>query len=483
MLCKNCGNQISDAAQICERCGRSVTDRFEAKPAVAAETILYKPVGTWKRLGNFVGDRISMGIIFIIIAVLISWLIHSTAWTGVFFILMPFLYYVIFEGIWQKTIAKFITKTKVVMRDGSKPPFLNILGRSLARYIPFEAFSYLFGAYPMGWHDSLSKTLVVPSEYTEEDVRKIDIDKVKRVRGTNAAVLIIVIFIAILIGIVIIGTLSSVVLVSLNTARQKGQDARTVSDVSQMRVLEETYYSNNNSYSHSQDCGSGAFQTADMQKMISDIPSKSVTCYAENSSFAVSAKLSATDKSFCVDSTGYNGDGTASDDGTTAVCRTGAGTSIDPKTSANNAGTWQTFESTKDSFSVLFPGDPRFDSRLSNDVAVPYTTDFYTSSSGDIYYYVFRYKYQSDINAKPEAKLDGALSGLIGSDRHNHLVSSNHGTFGKYASLDFYITNMDDSVKGRFIIKDQSNMYLVMSESTNFDDSTYSKFLESFAIK
>ena len=78
MLCKNCGNQISDAAQICERCGRSVTDRFEAKPAVAAETILYKPVGTWKRLGNFVGDRISMGIIFIIIAVLISW--RQDAW-------------------------------------------------------------------------------------------------------------------------------------------------------------------------------------------------------------------------------------------------------------------------------------------------------------------------------------------------------------------------------------------------------------------
>ncbi|TNJ45308.1 RDD family protein [Tamlana fucoidanivorans] len=62
-----------------------------------------------------------------------------------------------------RTIGKYITKTKVVMLDGSNPEPIDFLKRSFSRIIPFEALSFL-GAGGRGWHDTLSKTFVVDIE-------------------------------------------------------------------------------------------------------------------------------------------------------------------------------------------------------------------------------------------------------------------------------------------------------------------------------
>lgn len=78
----------------------------------------------------------------------------------VFGVICMFIYYFVFEGVWQKTIGKWITRTKVVMVDGSVPHPSHILGRTLLRFIPFEPFSFL-GKNPTGWHDKLSGTTVV----------------------------------------------------------------------------------------------------------------------------------------------------------------------------------------------------------------------------------------------------------------------------------------------------------------------------------
>jgi len=48
--------------------------------------------------------------------------------------------------------------------------------------------------------------------------------------------------IELLVVIAIIGILSSIVLASLNSARQKGRDARRISDVKQMQLALELYY-------------------------------------------------------------------------------------------------------------------------------------------------------------------------------------------------------------------------------------------------
>lgn len=70
-----------------------------------------------------------------------------------------FIYYVLLEGITGRTIGKLVTGTKVIDEGGNKPSFVNIMGRTLCRLIPFEAFSFLFA--DRGWHDSISKTRVV----------------------------------------------------------------------------------------------------------------------------------------------------------------------------------------------------------------------------------------------------------------------------------------------------------------------------------
>jgi prepilin-type N-terminal cleavage/methylation domain-containing protein len=54
--------------------------------------------------------------------------------------------------------------------------------------------------------------------------------------------------IELLVVIAIIGILSSVVLASLNSARQKGRDAKRISDVKQLQLALELYYDANQGY-------------------------------------------------------------------------------------------------------------------------------------------------------------------------------------------------------------------------------------------
>jgi uncharacterized RDD family membrane protein YckC len=81
-------------------------------------------------------------------------------------ILCFFLYYVIFEAIWQRTPGKFITGTKVITVEGRKPSIGTIAKRTLIRFIPFEAFSFL-GERVYGWHDKWSGTYVIKAKRFE----------------------------------------------------------------------------------------------------------------------------------------------------------------------------------------------------------------------------------------------------------------------------------------------------------------------------
>ena len=77
---------------------------------------------------------------------------------GVFLVLF-FLYYVVLELAFQRTLGKLLTGTRVVQTDGTPPTFGQVLGRTAARLIPFEPLSFLF--MDRGWHDTLSGTQVV----------------------------------------------------------------------------------------------------------------------------------------------------------------------------------------------------------------------------------------------------------------------------------------------------------------------------------
>lgn len=90
-----------------------------------------------------------------------------------------FLYYFIMEAKCGKTVGKIILGMKVVDANGNKPSNGKIALRTICRFIPFDAFSFLVsecwkkdGEFCGNWHDGLSKTYVVNMKAVEEDMRK-----------------------------------------------------------------------------------------------------------------------------------------------------------------------------------------------------------------------------------------------------------------------------------------------------------------------
>lgn len=73
-----------------------------------------------------------------------------------------FLYFVYMEFKFQKTVGKFITKTKVIMNDGRKPDINEIFIRTACRLIPLDNISFIFTKN--GFHDRLSNTTVIKEE-------------------------------------------------------------------------------------------------------------------------------------------------------------------------------------------------------------------------------------------------------------------------------------------------------------------------------
>lgn len=80
---------------------------------------------------------------------------------------LSFVYYAAFELSTGRTLAKFITRTVVVNSDGSKPSYSTLIKRTFCRFIPFNHFSFL--ANHVGWHDSISGTLVVKKDSLPEE--------------------------------------------------------------------------------------------------------------------------------------------------------------------------------------------------------------------------------------------------------------------------------------------------------------------------
>jgi uncharacterized RDD family membrane protein YckC len=77
-----------------------------------------------------------------------------------------------------RSIGKFITKTKVVMADGSSPSSVDYIKRSFSRMIPFEALSFL-GREGRGWHDSISGTYVVDIDRFEAKLKsQIELEQI-----------------------------------------------------------------------------------------------------------------------------------------------------------------------------------------------------------------------------------------------------------------------------------------------------------------
>lgn len=191
MYCKKCGSKQDGDAVFCEKCGNKVISEktnmsVSSKPTksktssgvneILTDEIMPKkkerqsvgliPTTSGVRFGNYIIDNIFV----IILGTIISALTQFTVQPSFIFVsVIQIVYYTFFESLWQKTPAKFITRTRVISDDGFKPDFFNILTRSASRCVPFDAFSFLGGDRPVGWHDRWSHTLVVSEKEVSED--------------------------------------------------------------------------------------------------------------------------------------------------------------------------------------------------------------------------------------------------------------------------------------------------------------------------
>ena len=135
-----------------------------------------------QRFGNFIIDFVARLIITFIVGMLLAILAQLTEQPGItdwltnmgriteYLVDFAFMliYYIIMETLFSRSIGKYITKTIVVMEDGSKPDAATIIKRSFCRYIPFDGLSF-FGTPSRGWHDSISNTYVVRKEDFERE--------------------------------------------------------------------------------------------------------------------------------------------------------------------------------------------------------------------------------------------------------------------------------------------------------------------------
>jgi len=126
------------------------------------------PAERWRRFVNAIVDYIGFFVLSLVIGVILGLAGGADAaeklegplmqyLTG---IIVMLLYYVPQEAMFGRTLGKLVTGTKVVDENGNPPSWGSAFGRTLCRFIPFEAFSF-FKSDARGWHDSIPKTYVV----------------------------------------------------------------------------------------------------------------------------------------------------------------------------------------------------------------------------------------------------------------------------------------------------------------------------------
>jgi len=139
----------------------------KSNPMDLAEPLAPVPVGKLVRLVNYFIDYI-MQIILVMVYFYLASVIGGDEVIAkldgipafILGLMALFPYYLLMEASIGRTVGKLVTGTKVVNEDGYDASFAQIVGRTFARIIPFEAVTFL-GSETRGWHDSMPNTYVV----------------------------------------------------------------------------------------------------------------------------------------------------------------------------------------------------------------------------------------------------------------------------------------------------------------------------------
>lgn len=180
--CSICNKQKFDVQQgiICSLTNK-IAD-FEESCDSFEENAGYKETRDKKnREANVMARQVSLGVrfthaiidgvIIILLAWGLVWLIRQSVslytwyripimYLNLGFLGLSIAYYTFLEALTGKTIAKILTKTKVVNQQGEKPAFMVFLIRTIIRVLPFEPLSF-FNSEALGWHDKMTETMVI----------------------------------------------------------------------------------------------------------------------------------------------------------------------------------------------------------------------------------------------------------------------------------------------------------------------------------
>ncbi len=122
-----------------------------------------KEAGLGSRVINFLVDTL---IIFLVAYAFYKWWsFYVMYWQYkffpfyMFFWITIFIYYTIFESIWNRTPGKFLSMTRVRNIAGGRPAWYQFVFRSIFRLTVIDCFFIPFLNRPL--HDVLSKTRVV----------------------------------------------------------------------------------------------------------------------------------------------------------------------------------------------------------------------------------------------------------------------------------------------------------------------------------
>ncbi|WP_082832283.1 RDD family protein [Aquimarina aggregata] len=161
-------NTVADFQETCEHYEEDVTLKEKEKVQELERALNHKEASQGQRFANLIIDYIFIIIFSFVAGILLALFSPETMYAleqenpilnYVFGFVIGVTYYTFFEMTTSRTMGKIITGTKVVDEQGNVPEAGTILLRSLCRYIPFDAFSFL--GEGTGWHDTLSKTKVV----------------------------------------------------------------------------------------------------------------------------------------------------------------------------------------------------------------------------------------------------------------------------------------------------------------------------------
>ena len=125
-----------------------------------------EPASRGRRFANLLIDTVCYYALAVVVGIIIalvdaSFFDHmSTAGEYLYGAGVMVIYYLPTEVLFGRTLGKLVTRTRVVSESGGPPEVQQVLRRTLIRFMPFEAFSFLReGA--VGLHDRWSETRVV----------------------------------------------------------------------------------------------------------------------------------------------------------------------------------------------------------------------------------------------------------------------------------------------------------------------------------